>query len=456
MNFVKKNLVPLICGVVVLLFIGAYFWPIGAWQAKLQADMAGRAAVIQQAQSAVGTITIPGGATFNHATYEPRIIEAGAKAVDNMDQAAKQLVSRAGDQNRSGRVLTAQEFRAKYPRSTINNNATEVPILGYDPEPNYLPVMTTGVLANPQRFKNHYVALLNRWNTALVGTDKVPGIPPTQTEMQMGFEREQQARMLPAQTGGMFAGGGGAPAQDPQAQQKYERQQITARAASVKMYVDNMALQHRDWWAGAAAPDESRMFHALVDCWFMKDVVRSILDVNQGSRNVGESPIKRLEAIRVGVGPGGTTGGGQMTGALFLAQGQAGQVPGVPAVPAGQDFTRTMTGRVDNDQYDVCLMEVIVDMDPAYQNKFLDALYRQNNGYTVLNIKTLVVDPFDATGNGYLYGNTQVVRLDIIVEGLLYRSWTVPIMPDPIRASLGIPLLPPPGTPAAPAPGAPQ
>jgi hypothetical protein len=443
MNFVKKNLVPLICGVVVLLFIGAYFWPIGSWQAQLQTDMEQRAGVIGQAQQAVMKITIPGGETFDRATPEQRIIDAGVKAVQQMDDASKQLVTRAADQNRLGRVMTAAEYQTKYAMNPIKNGATEVPILGYSPEVNYLPVMTNHVEANPQRFKSHYVALFTRWNTMLMGNDKASGLPPSQTELQASFDAQERAKAQPAGAGGMFTGGAQA-AQDPQERMRYDRQQIAARAASIKMYVDNMALQRREWWAGAAEPNETNMFDAVVDCWFMKDVVNAIGDVNQGSHNVGESPIKRLWSVRVGVAPGGAAGG--QSAGLFLNMGQGG-APAAAPVPGG-DFTRTMTGRVGNTDYDVCLMEIVMDIDPAYQNKFLDALYRTNNGYTVLNIRTDVVDPFDAAGNGYLYGNTQVVHLDIVVEGLLYRSWTTPIMPDPIRASLGIPLLPPPGTPA--------
>ncbi len=110
-----------------------------------------------------------------------------------------------------------------------------------------------------------------------------------------------------------------------------------------------------------------------------------------------------------------------------------------------------MTGRLSNPQYDVVLMSISLDLDPAYQNAFIESLYRQNNGYTVINVNTRVIDPFDATANGFLYGNTQVVHLDIVVEGLLFRSWTVPIMPDATRQQLGLPLNPPPPAPTPPA-----
>lgn len=448
MDFIKKNLIPLICGLVVLLFIGAYFWPIGSWQTALQGDMSQRALVIGQANNLVQDITIPGvSKPLPRATFEPRLIEAGVKAVEAMDEQSKQITASAAEQNRKGRVLSIDEFARAYPHTSINNGATEIPLLGGLPEPNYLPVMTSQILAVPLRFKSHYSNMFTKWNIQLVGKD-ILAMPPSQQELQTAFDNEQKAKNQPLQ-GGMFGATAQSGTVDPAERIKFERNQLAARAGAIRMYVDPMALQRRAWWNGQVAPNEGQIFEALVDSWLQQEVVNAISDVNKGSSNVGTSPIKRLEAIKVGVVPG--TQGATSVGPLFLNSGQAGQPPATPAA-AGPDFSRTMTGRIGTNDYDVCLMEIVVDLDPAYQNRFLDALYRQNNGYTVLNIKTDVVDPFDAAGNGFLFGNTQVVHLDILMEGVLYRTWTLPIMPDSIRDTLGVPHLPPPGTPAAPAP----
>ncbi|HUO08548.1 MAG TPA: hypothetical protein VM008_09640 [Phycisphaerae bacterium] len=449
MNFVKKNLIPLICGAVVLLFIGAYFWPIGSWQSALQSDMEARAAAVGQANGLISDITIPGGKTLPKATYDQKIIDAGMKAVKAMDDQSKELVTRAADQNRKGRVLSIPEYLLTNPHTQIVNGATEIPLLGGVAEPNYLPMMTNLVAAVPLRFKAHYVSLFNRWNIQLVGKD-ILAVPPSQTDLSNAYQNEQRAKQ-PA-PGGMFGAAPNVGAADQADLLKYQRNQLAIRAGSIHMYVDPMALHRRAWWSGAAAPTEGQMFEALVDCWLQQDLVNAILDVNRGSSNVGTSPIKRLESVRVGVGPGGAQGGS--TAGPFLTTASPG-APGTPT-PTGPDYSRTMTGRVGNADYDVCLMEIVLDLDPAYQNRFLDALYRQNNGYTVLNIKTDIVDPFDAAGSGYLYGPTQVVHLDILVEGMLYRSWTTPIMPNDIRTMLGITALPPPGsTPAPGTPGAP-
>src|SRR5271170_3240572 len=142
MKFVKQNLVPLICGVVVLLFIGAMFWPFGSWQQTLQDQMKDRYGQVALAKSLITTVTIPGGVTLNNATYEQNVIDAGVKSVDAMHKQNADLIANAAEQNRKGRI--------------IMNGNTEVPKLGNPPEPNYLPVMTSGFLANPQQFKTRY------------------------------------------------------------------------------------------------------------------------------------------------------------------------------------------------------------------------------------------------------------------------------------------------------------
>jgi hypothetical protein len=432
MKFVKQNLVPLICGVVVLLFIGAMFWPLGSWQSELQAKMGERYGQVAQAKNLITTVTIPGGVTLNNATYEQNVINAGVKSVDDMHKQNTDLIASAAEQNRQGRIL-------------MSGN-TEVPELGKTPEPNYLPVMTSGFLANPQRFKTQYNAMFRSWNFQLVGKD-IAAVPPSATDITNAYTAEQQAKAKPLNGNPLFTGGGQSGAPDAAETLSYERNALSRRAGEIHMYVDPIALQRRDWWSTSAPPNESQIFEALVDSWFQQDVVGAITEINKGSANVGTSPIKRLEFIRVGVTGPGTQGSAPTGGPLFFAANSSSAAPGAVPAPAGPDYSRTMTGRTDNDQYDTVLMDIIVDLDPAYQNKFIDALYRKNNGYTVLNIRTTTVDPFDAASTGYLYGNTQVVHLDILVEGLLFRSWTLPIMPNAYRAMLGLPPYTPPGAP---------
>ena len=79
----------------------------------------------------------------------------------------------------------------------------------------------------------------------------------------------------------------------------------------------------------------------------------------------------------------------------------------------------------------------------------LDAFARQNF-MTVLDLGLQPEDAFKAVKDGFYYGSENVSRLRLVVETVWLRSWTRQFMPDEVRASLGVPLDPPP----APAGGA--
>jgi hypothetical protein len=428
MKFIKGNLIPLICGLAVLLGLVAWLvWPLPGWKDDLQTTMKTRYDQVAQAKQQIGTITIPGGVTLTNATYEKNVIDAATRAQKNMAEQAATVIKKAAEQNQAQRVKIV--------------NGKTIPYLGNLPEANYLPTIDR-TAGEPYGFKVDYEHRFEIWMNELVGKDNFPGIPPSQSDIQAQLTAEHARAAAPIQGSAMFAGAAAAAAggsNDPAELTRYERASLSRRASDIKMYVDLNAFQKRDWYGRSTPPTEPQIFEALIDCWFQEDVVNAILETNKDSANVGTSPIKRLEKIVVGATAGQ---GGANTGIFFTAAASGTPTPGVPAAPTALDLTKTMTGRLSNNQYDVVLMTLSVDLDPAYENAFIAALYRQNNGYTVLNISTKTVDPFDAAGNGYLYGNTQVVHLDILVEGLLFRSWTLPIMPDATKTLLGIPITP--------------
>jgi hypothetical protein len=103
------------------------------------------------------------------------------------------------------------------------------------------------------------------------------------------------------------------------------------------------------------------------------------------------------------------------------------------------DFSRPMTGRACGKDYDVVLTQICMDIDPAYLNKFIDQLYRQNMGYTVLSVRWRTIDPLDRISCGFIYGESPAIEVDMLVEGLLFRNWTQPLMPNSVRAALSVP-----------------
>jgi hypothetical protein len=241
---------------------------------------------------------------------------------------------------------------------------------------------------------------------------------------------------------------------------------------------DNAILPRGNWVNSPNPPLDVEIFESLMDSWYKSDVVRAIQAVNDAElakakpedKNVSTSPIKRLMAIRVGndargvrLGTFGTQGssGQSATGSnsslwvmpqLAVVEDVAVEGDSVvtdidsaappPPPPVTQentiDYLRSMTGRACGKDYDVTMLQVCMDIDPAYLNRFINELYRQNMGYTLVNMRWRVVDPLDRATNGFIYGKTQVIEVDMLFEGLLFRNWTLPLMPTSVRNQLQI------------------
>ncbi len=421
-KFVKGNLVPLVCGLVVLLSIGAIFWPIGSWKNDLQTQMLERYNQVGLVDQLKANIQLPSGTVLQGATYESNVIAAAADQQKKMAAQAAEIKLKAGEQNQHGRVVPGAGGKL-------------IPLLAGKPEDNFLPKINSAAGALPYTFMLDYNHIFKDWTTQLAGTDAVPPIPPTLNEISAEFTAEQKRAAQPIKGAPMFAGEASeAPVGAPDA--TYIRAAISRRASQLHMYVDAAAFYKATWASGAIPPNESQIFEGIVSSWFEQDFINAILEVNKGSANVGTSPVKRLERLTVGI-PSNVLSAAAPGASLFASLNST-----APPPPTGMDPNRDLTGRVGNADYDVVVSYIGLDLDPAYENAFIAALYKQNNGYTVLNINTRVLDPFETSANGYLYGNVQVVHLDIMVEGLMYRSWTVPLMPDYIRHTLSLPPLP--------------
>ena len=57
---------------------------------------------------------------------------------------------------------------------------------------------------------------------------------------------------------------------------------------------------------------------------------------------------------------------------------------------------------------------------------------------TVTDVDLQEVDIWEELRQGYYYGTEHVVRATISVETVWLRSWVTPIMPDPVKQTLGI------------------
>jgi hypothetical protein len=447
MKFVKANLDLVICGVIALLALGACYWPISSLVQKTRDDANERIKLTNNATSLIFTkdrpIDVPGvgklpAATEDRSvtiTYEKNVIAAKVQAQEQMKKEADEVTALASRQNLQNRV--------KVIKGATPNSDRYIPLLaGGKQVDGFLPNRVN----TPWAFKSYYEAQFNEWLTKLTGQSVRP--EPLQKEIENRLAEylvEKSRAAAPSAPGPGGAAAAQAQAQiTPEEKVFYTKGVVSNRAANTRCYVDEGALQRRAWsLTGGTPPLDEQIFEAFVDSWILNETVNAITSLNdsvlnrqpEDYKNVAKSPIKRVESITVG-GPDGSG-----TGLFFSMTGPAAAaITGAPLTPS--NFT-TVTGHTGTSEYDVILLNIKIVIDPAYQNQFIDALYRQNNGYTVLNIKTTPVDPLDAASNGYLYGDTQCVLLEIRAENLFFRNWTMPLMPPATRAALGLaPALP--------------
>ena len=451
MKFVKENLLLVICAAVALVFVGLLFYPLGSMVSQFQADMKTRYDQTNTIKTQTNMeLKIPGAESWK-GIPTPNITEFKSHLIESINKGAQDVQKEAANLNAQGRVGT-----------------DGTPLLNGTPIKGYVPRLT----GDPLDYKKAYGAQFTAWTTLLVGKAGTPGTPPDAADLQASFTAMLAARQanMPA---GMQANVG---AQDPKEALEYQRNKVLSRAAEIQMYVDPSpttgSFQVRPWFLVDEPPNEQQIFESMVDSWLQGEVVRAIAAVNKPvldkaaskDRNVGSAPIKRLIHVMVGnnamnrklssASSGGgmqTTGGMDDPGYLFFSAAAAagnggGAPPPAPAADAAAagalNYDASMTGHVSNAQYDVVLMSIHLDADPAYVQRFVDQLYRQNVGYTVLNEQIRTVDPLDRVSFGYVYGETQTVEVEILVEALLLRSWTVPLMPASVKTALNIPATP--------------
>jgi hypothetical protein len=463
MKYVKENLTLVICGAVAVLLLVFALAPlpycVPTLKASLVEDMTDRYKMVDTIKGyGREQLSLPG---VPPATGIPTKdwVEAKKAMINDINNQQKAVELSARNFNMKGRVEGG------------------VPLLSGNRITGILPT----VKGDPMDFKGLYGQQFHAWTVTLSGIDtKDPdesAMPPNYDKLKADWDAKQAA--LAAQTPAGLGGpafGGNMSAQATQQFNAEAKSLVMNRASGLRMYVEATAFQKRPWLFLTKSPEDDDVFYAVVDSWFQFDVVKAISAVNQQAKNVGNAPIKRLTRIVVGnnarvhyittsstgAAPTGATAspepgplfltstnaattavpGSAVTGPLVansnagVASSHTGEVK-LPETPNAKDFSLGMTGHAAGATYDVSFMSIVMDMEPSAFFKFEDALYRQNSGYTVVNTQMRTVDPLERASDGYLYGNQQVIEVELTVECILFRSWTEPLMPNRVKLDLG-------------------
>jgi len=234
-------------------------------------------------------------------------------------------------------------------------------------------------------------------------------------------------------------------------------------ASRASFYLDRAVLAIPEY-VMATNYSFSQLFNWQWRFWIIDDVLSAIDRVNQGSTNVLTAPVKRIVAFDIiglpepTAAPVGNTGGFSSTnrGAGQMGSGPGGSTPNRgrgndgpparatppnPSAAVQPDFSASFTGRTSNTLYDVIMVDLTLIVDTVRLPEVLDAL-AQENFMTVLDVALRPARVYDDLMSGYRYGGAPVSEVDITLETVWLREWTMKYMPDETRTVLGIPVRP--------------
>jgi hypothetical protein len=485
MKFVKENLTLLICGAVVVLILVFAFAPIPyavpSLKEKLSKDMETRLQERNLIKQWMSTQLVLPGWPEAKGIPPQAWVEVKNQLITGMNKQQKDVETLAQQYNKQGRVDARDVPLLPVPQDKDPSRSKGLPMPGFLPK----------VSGEAMVFKENYGAQFPLWRGVLAlgdltKADNAAALPPKSEDLKKEFDELQKLRasniptgLTAGMAGGMGTGiGGVAPQSSSRELWDFEKRKITDKAGALRMYVEENAFQVRGWYNQDSPPDETQIFEGFMDSWLQFDLVKAIAGVNNKynpSGHVDASPVKRLTRIMIGSNArqqglaaatpsaiptaAGASASASELGSLFFTSGTGTPVGGttmtpVPVQPGNQPTSRpntltlpetpnqtnyelSMTGRSAGATYDVVYLSVVLDVDPAYLLRFIDELYRQNMGYTVTNIQMRSVDPLDRASAGYLYGDSPVVEVNVIVECIFFRGWTAPLMPDAVKTSLG-------------------
>ena len=248
--------------------------------------------------------------------------------------------------------------------------------------------------------------------------------------------------------------------------------------AQTDILASNYPLTIANWAVTDGRPTDAQLWEAQMELWIQQDIVRAMMIANRVASpedprqpnpltDVTRAPIKRLSLLQVqpgyvGLQHFGLVSGGenQRGGASFGGRGGGGggsagsdqadsyayppTMHNDPKAKPSDDFFAGPTGRVSNALYDVRHVRVVADMDWRQLPQFIDAL-AQVNFMTVIDMDIRALDEYEMLAQHYVYGTSDVVQVEMVIETLWMRAWREELMPEKVKQFVGL-ASPPEGT----------
>jgi hypothetical protein len=187
--------------------------------------------------------------------------------------------------------------------------------------------------------------------------------------------------------------------------------------------------------AGKISPEQ--FFVYQWDLWVIQDLIGAVRLANSGPSgdvaSVDRAVVKRIEKMTLTplVGFGTDPGSVGIEGPPAAGPNDK---PGMVPV----DLRTAISGRSAgswNTVYDLREATITAVVSSARLPEFVDALER-TNFMTVTDLDLAEVDAWEDLRAGYYYGPEHVVKATLKLESVWLRSWTEPLMPEPVKAAV--------------------
>ncbi|MCS7032964.1 MAG: hypothetical protein NZ561_03100 [Phycisphaerae bacterium] len=417
LDLLKKNIAIVVCVLVIIAAVVADFVPLGGFRQELRAQAEARQRNYGEIDGLLSQQrTLP---ILNPGTTEAEplpadfptqsIIEAGRKVSEGLLAAAKNLAVAAATLNEKQPLVPGALPAGDFPSmEAFRNRYRRVVDMSVEGRRNSLPVeiMKAGFAITQEDFNRE------QERARIQITER--------TAQRQGDQIMNQAEVDAAVAEGLS---------------RLQETLVRRSARECKVYITPMTMQvDQNLITSTQRPDPSEVFWAQIGLWAQEDLFRAIADVNAAAADVTESPIKYL--IQVQVSP--TFVG--MAGPSADPNAPPATPPADPAAPITPNFRISPTGRTSNGVYDVIHLEATMIVEAEKLPLVLSQLGR---GRMLCVTQVRSVEPRDPAvfaNMGYYFGDKPIVEVQLQLESLFLRDWTVQYMPDTIKSRLGIPL----------------
>lgn len=273
---------------------------------------------------------------------------------------------------------------------------------------------------------------------------------------------------------------------------KFVRELMANQAFQIKVYAQpdpllpGFSLEMAPWAYAQELPEAWELFEGQLGFWFQQDLIEAIALANADEDNVLTTPIKRLISVELDRGyagfhtsglvpmtpvippAGANTNGSSNNSAIATvserglvfgstdrrnssldpSRGRTSVAPAYTPPPTGfsnevtgtlsDNFHVGVTGRISNPLYVVRHARLILVLDSQMGVSKLTEAINSVNRMSVISMRFQNEDEYAAMQEGYVYGKSDVIRAEIVVESLWFTDWMEQYMPDRVKHYLGL------------------